>query len=259
MDPNGPKTRKHTGPGAVTLAQPAPTPSTGLCTPAQPVEASTGSLTPVQLVPSESSTGSVSPTQPGLTPTQLALPEPSAPGTSAALSCDVAAMLKVFHAKPRRPRIQHWYSHRHWASRIAPTYEELVAASPDTSDAPIKVVTLAIDRCWAAESEEFKAALQEEMNKLFTDQLHDWDTLVNATDGIEIDPGERTRLAPSFPPSVYSTNDFHRRMGLLLPTLQLFADGAEQALGVCVTIMVSGLVRRDDGSGAGKDVFSTSR
>lgn len=106
---------------------------------------------------------------------------------------DIAAMLKVFHSKPRRPRIQHFYSHFHWEERIAAVYAELVAASPNTTAAPIQTVTMAIDRCWEAESDDFKQELKEKMDKLFSEQLHDWDTLVNATDGMAVSPEERGR------------------------------------------------------------------
>jgi hypothetical protein len=109
------------------------------------------------------------------------------------LPSDIKAMLKLFHSKPRRPCIQQLYSHFHWDERIAPTYDALVAALPDSSDATIQTVTLAIDRCWAAEPEEFKAALKEKMDKLFAEQMHNWDSLANATDGIAIGPEERAR------------------------------------------------------------------
>jgi hypothetical protein len=113
---------------------------------------------------------------------------------AAATALDLSAMLKLFHSKPRKPQIQHWYSHCHWDERIAPTYRTIVANAPSHStDSNIKLVAPAIEQCWAAEPQDFKTALKEEVDALYAGQLRDWDTLANAADGIGIDPKERAR------------------------------------------------------------------
>jgi hypothetical protein len=50
-----------------------------------------------------------------------------------------------------------------------------------------------------------------------------------------------------------------RRLQLVLPALQLIADGAEKALGMSLSILLSGLVWKDDGTEEGKNKFATSR
>jgi hypothetical protein len=45
----------------------------------------------------------------------------------------------------------------------------------------------------------------------------------------------------------------------VLPTLQLIADGAEKALGMSFSILLSGLVWKDDGTEEGTNEFATSR
>jgi hypothetical protein len=100
-------------------------------------------------------------------------------------------MLKLWHTKPRKPQLRQWYSHKRWDEDIEPTYRRLVAKSDGTIP-PIKFIGMAIDQCWAAKTDEYKAELQKELQDLYEGQLHVWDKLVNATNGIAIDSKERS-------------------------------------------------------------------
>jgi hypothetical protein len=106
-------------------------------------------------------------------------------------------MLKLWHAKPRKPQPRQWYSHKRWDNDIEPTYRRLLAESDGTVPA-IKFVGMAIDQCWAAETNEYKAELQKELQDLYEGQLHDWDELSNAVDGIAIDAKERSRYVTAY-------------------------------------------------------------
>jgi hypothetical protein len=101
-------------------------------------------------------------------------------------------MLKLFQAKPRKPRIEQFYSHLYWDERIAPVFQEQLAQAR-ARGASIATVASVTSKCWKAESDEFKAEVEATMAKLYAGQLRDWDDLVNKHDGVAIDPKERAQ------------------------------------------------------------------
>jgi hypothetical protein len=116
-----------------------------------------------------------------------------AANSAGAQSNTIPAMLKAFVGKPRHARPKELYAHLYWNTRIDSTYQKEAAKSRKRNEPLIKAVTKAVDTCWEEESEEFKEELKVELERLYKEQLCEWDGLVSKVDGIAIDPKERRR------------------------------------------------------------------
>jgi hypothetical protein len=107
------------------------------------------------------------------------------------------SMLKSYVSKPRQARPTELYAHRFWDDRIEKTFRDVVKTKYG-GEAHINAVKEAINICWAAESDKFKAEIKEELKKLYEEKLREWDGLVNKVDGIAINPEERQRYVDRF-------------------------------------------------------------
>ncbi|KAJ7902359.1 hypothetical protein B0H13DRAFT_1882605 [Mycena leptocephala] len=142
--------------------------------------------------------------------------------------------------KPRRQQLLHFYSGRHWETRIKPRVEARLAGlkrrAEYTGEAVPAAITIQNEEtkaCWDEESPVFQEAMKRELERDYEITLKGWK--------------ESLADSPARTAEEYNTLGGRRSLKTAAAYLQPWCDAVAERYGMCVLVLICGPIGERDG------------